>query len=107
MKIKEKYEEETGDKTKEWFNGDLYYTYEYVMWLENKLNKENLYKKWIPVEDRLPELGQVVLLKWDNFSYIGSRDNWPGIEIWDIPSAHISWKHYQSEITHWMLIPEF
>ena len=74
--------------------------------------------KWISVKDRMPELGQEVLVyavgKADGF--IGEHDieicnryifhlfpTSPGYETWSSPRQYF---HSDYEITHWMLLPE-
>jgi hypothetical protein len=72
--------------------------------------------KWIPVTDRLPEVGEDVLIyavgKSDDFSSVIAITNrmifrlFPsseGVETWSSP-----WQYFMTdyEITHWMPLPE-
>lgn len=65
-------------------------------------------QKWIPVTERLPEVGEVVLI----FCKIGKmfvgycRRLYSGRFVWKILTARDSTKEVTYIITHWMPLPE-
>lgn len=72
--------------------------------MQNKLNlwRQDKISRWIPVTERLPEVGQRVL-----FSFRNHRTKQPRISIgwyngkqWDSPIAT------EYDVTHWMPLPE-
>jgi len=89
-------------------------------WLDVKMEeigKSRPYRKWIDVNNALPEIGEPVLVCWEidnrrartmavirrNPTRVPGGTYW----LWTIPSeTNLSPYEYQQQITHWMPLPE-
>ena len=74
---------------------------------QSKESEGNKFRKWIPVTERLPEYMENVLVTDGVFSGMGWRDWYDCYdtkprEYWIAPSTNVN----ESNITHWMPLPE-
>ena len=76
--------------------------------LVQKLNAEEKKHRWIPVEERLPELGEYVLISFSNFSVpaIGRYDEDEEGGAWFIGDETESLVSQDMFVNAWMSLPE-
>lgn len=76
--------------------------------LLQKLNAEEKKHRWIPVEERLPELGEYVLISFSNFSVpaIGRYDEDEEGGAWFIGDETESLVSQDMFVNAWMSLPE-
>lgn len=76
--------------------------------LVQKLNAEEKKHSWIPVEERLPELGEYVLISFSNFSVqaIGRYDEDEEGGAWFIGDETESLVSQDMFVNAWMSLPE-
>ena len=76
--------------------------------LVQKLNAEEKKHRWIPVEERLPELGEYVLISFSNFSVpaIGRYDEDEEGRAWFIGDETESLVSQDMFVNAWMSLPE-
>ena len=76
--------------------------------LVQKLNAEEKKHRWIPVEERLPELGEYVLISFSNFSVpaIGRYDEDEEGGAWFIGDETESLVSQDMFVNEWMSLPE-
>ena len=76
--------------------------------LVQKLNAEEKKHRWIPVEERLPELGEYVLISFSNFSVpaIGRYDEDEEGGAWFIGNETESLVSQDMFVNAWMSLPE-